>query len=427
MKFYLAGQTNFGNRGCEALTRTVISTLSEQFDNCSFLVPAADCRADAKQWPEMAEHGAAFVSANRMPSVIKWWNRGIRVAPWTRRWWEPSYGLSGDAAHDMRECSAILMIGGDTISMDYGPASLFMASGFMDAAARAGHTTMLVAASITPLKDPVFERYMVRHLRRYSLITVRETESFSYLHNLGLDNAVLVADPAFLLEPEAVESMGHLPHPEFTLGFNISPLIEESWRRAGNMGDLVGEVVAFLKRVLVETSLNVALIPHVDPLDGSVSNSDTSILRRIQAGLGEPAQRVIRVEKSFNAAQLKYLIRRCRYFMGGRTHATIAAWSQGIPTISFAYSTKAYGLNKDLFGTLDFVLQTPEIARESLWKAFRELTERENFVRSLLAQRIPEWKRKASLSAKVLAEHLGERTVEVGNGGRTAVKVAAVR
>src|SRR5687768_6147027 len=40
MKFYLAGQTNFGNRGCEALTRTVISTLSEEFEKTSFLVPA---------------------------------------------------------------------------------------------------------------------------------------------------------------------------------------------------------------------------------------------------------------------------------------------------------------------------------------------------------------------------------------------------
>ncbi|SOD40091.1 polysaccharide pyruvyl transferase family protein [Nitrosovibrio sp. Nv4] len=409
MKFYLAGQTNFGNRGCEALTRTVISTLSEEFENTSFLVPATDPEADAKQWPQMARYGATFVSANCVPPAIKWWNRAIRLAPWIKPFWEPSYALPSYAFRDMAECDAILMIGGDTISLDYGSGSLFMASGFMDAAARAGHATMLVAASISPLKDPVFERYMARHLKRYSVITVRETESLAYLKHVGLDNAVLVADPAFALEPEAVEWVHPLTQSRAVLGFNISPVIEESWRRAGNSGNLVEESVAFLRKVLAETDLRVALIPHVDPLDDSLYNSDTSILDRIQTSLGGPSARLVLVPRSFNAAQLKYLIGRCRYFMGGRTHATIAAWSQGVPTISFAYSTKAYGLNKDLFGTLDFVLQTPRISRDSLWKAFTELTESENFIRSLLAQRIPEWKRKASLSANVLAEHLKTR------------------
>ncbi|MDN5936427.1 MAG: polysaccharide pyruvyl transferase family protein, partial [Nitrosospira sp.] len=308
----------------------------------------------------------------------------------------------------MVDCDAILMMGGDMISLDYGPGSLFIVSGFMDAAARAGYPTMLFAASVSPFNDPVFERYMVRHLKRYAVITLRETESLTYLHHLGLDNAVLVADPAFRLEPEVVELMPPFDQPQAALGFNISPVIEESWRRAGNTGNLVEECVAFLSKVLAETNLNVGLIPHVEPLDGSLFNSDASILECILAGLGGPSPRLALVQKGFNAAQLKYLIGRCRYFMGGRTHATIAAWSQCLPTVSFAYSTKAYGLNRDLFGTLDFVLKTPQIARDSLWRAFQELRERENSIRSLLVERIPERKRKASLSADVLARHLNQ-------------------
>jgi polysaccharide pyruvyl transferase WcaK-like protein len=406
MKFYLAGQTNFGNRGCEALTRTVISSLSERFDDASFLVPATDPEADAGQWPEMATYRATFVPTNSMPPTIKWWNRAIRLAPWIKPLWEPSYELPNFVIRDIAGCDAILMIGGDTISLDYGSGSFFMAAGFMDAAARSGYVTMLVAASISPLKDPIFERYMVRHLKRYSVITVRETETLAYLHRLGLENAVLVTDPAFQLEPETVDWAWPFHQQGNVLGFNISPIIEESWRQEGNSGDLVEESVAFLKKVLAETELSVALIPHVDSLDGSPVNSDTSILDSIHTALGRSSPRVALIQRNLNAAQLKYLIGRCRYFMGGRTHATIAAWSQCIPTISFAYSTKAYGLNKDLFGTLDFVLQTPGISRESLWKMFIELTESENFIRSLLVQRIPEWKRKSLLSANVLAEHL---------------------
>lgn len=407
MKFYLAGQTHFGNRGCEALTRTIISTLAERFEDSSFLVPATNPEADSRQWPEMARYEAKFVQPSPLPSAIKWWNRAVRLAPQVKSLWEPSYNLSRLILRDIAECDAILMIGGDMISLDYGTGSLFIVSGFMDAAARAGYPTMLFAASISPFNDPVFERYMTRHLKRYSIITVRETESLAYLHKLGLDNAVLVADPAFRLEPEAIEMPALFNQGGGVLGFNISPVIENSWRKAGNAGDLVEESAAFLRKVLSETDLSVALIPHVDPLDGSLFNSDTSILQRIETAVGG-ATRVMLAGKDLNAAQLKYMIGCCRYFMGGRTHATIAAWSQGVPTISFAYSTKAYGLNKDLFGTLDFVLQTPRIARDSLWKALKELTDSENDIRSLLDERIPEWRRKARWSADVLAEHLNK-------------------
>jgi polysaccharide pyruvyl transferase WcaK-like protein len=356
----------------------------------------------------MSEHQATFVSPNPVPAAIKWWNRSIRLAPWIKSLWEPSYQLPASVAADVAECDVILMTGGDIISLDYGTGSLFIASGFMDAAARAGHPTMLFAASIGPFSDPVFERYMTRHLKRYSVITVRETESLVYLNKLGLDNAVLVADPAFRLKPEAIEALP-LPFDQQggLLGFNISPLIESSWRKAGNTGDLVEEITMFLRTVLRETDLSIALIPHVDPLGDGFFNSDTVILKRIEAALGEQA-RVVMVRKDLNAAQLKHLIGGCRYFMGGRTHATIAAWSEGVPTISFAYSTKAYGLNKDLFGTLDFVLQTPRIARDSLWRAFTELADREHFIRSLLKERIPEWKQRASWSADVLAEYLNK-------------------
>jgi len=410
MKFYLAGQTQFGNRGCEALTRTVISTLSERFADASFLVPATNPDLDGAQWPQMGQCGAEFVRTNSTPFVIKWWNRAIRIAPWIKPLWEPAYKLPAIAASDIAKCDAVVMIGGDMITLDYGPGSLFIWSGFMDAARRAGYPTMLFAASISPFKDPVFEKYMASHLKRYSVITLRESESLAYVRSLGVENAVLVADPAFCLNPEPFD----LPSP-FTpggpgvLGFNITPILEESWQRAGIKADLVEEAVAFLKRVLAETDLSIALIPHVDALDGSLYNSDSSTLERLLAGLGGSSQRVAKIAKGLNTAQCKHLIGSCCYFMGGRTHSTIAAWSRGVPTTTFAYSTKANGLNKDLFGSLDYVLQTPQIRRDTLWTAFARLVEHEQAIRALLADRIPEWRRRAALSADMLADFLGKK------------------
>jgi colanic acid/amylovoran biosynthesis protein len=404
MKFYLAGHTNFGNRGCEALVRSIVEAITLKFGPSEFLVPSVQITADARQWPEMEKAGGRFVQGLTVPVMVKWWNRLIRVMPATKALWAPKCPLPGYAAQDLQGCDAVLMIGGDIISLDYGPGSLFMWSSFMDAARRADYPTMLYAASVGPFKDPVIEQYMVAHLKRYSAITVRESASFAYLQTLGLKNASLVADPAFRLGVQEcnLEEIFTTPN-DGVLGFNLSPLIEAGWALAGNTGSLVSEAVAFLKKVLAETSHSIALIPHVDPLDGSDYNSDSKFMQRILGELGGASHRLALVKPGLNAAQLKHVIGSCRFFIGARTHATVAAWSRGVPTTSIAYSVKAKGLNKDLFGSLDYVLETPQLNQHTLWEHLSKLQKQEGAIRTHLAERIPQWRENALLSTQQLA------------------------
>ena len=51
-----------------------------------------------------------------------------------------------------------------------------------------------------------------------------------------------------------------------------------------------------------------------------------------------------------NAQQLKWVISQCSFFIGARTHATIAAYSTGVPTLVLGYSVKSKGIARDLFG-----------------------------------------------------------------------------
>ena len=51
-------------------------------------------------------------------------------------------------------------------------------------------------------------------------------------------------------------------------------------------------------------------------------------------------------------------------FTGARTHATIAALSSCIPTLSFAYSIKAKGINRDIFGHEGYCLGPDQITPE---------------------------------------------------------------
>ena len=51
-----------------------------------------------------------------------------------------------------------------------------------------------------------------------------------------------------------------------------------------------------------------------------------------------------------NCMELKGIISKCRFFVGARTHSTIAAYSMGIPTLVVGYSVKARGIARDLLG-----------------------------------------------------------------------------
>lgn len=409
MKFYLAGQQNFGNRGCEALVRSVSGIVRERFPDAQFLVPSYDPARDGPQWPQMASLNGEFVDVPPRPASIKWWNRAITRMPALKSIWEPRYTPVAAVQADFDRSDAVLMIGGDVISLDYGPGSLFIWSGLMDAARRAGKPTMLFAASVGPFSaDPVIERYMVKHLRRYSAITVRESASLAYLRSIGIDNAVQVADPAFRLGVETVE----LPPlfkdaPDGVLAFNVSPLVADSWQRRNPGGSLIEECASFIRRVLAETSLRVALLPHVDPLDGSAVNSDSAYMEGLLKACGGASERLALMPRGLNASQIKSLVGASRFLIAARTHATVAGWSQFVPTLSIAYSIKAKGLNQDLFDGLDYVLDTPKVSRATLWDGLALMRQREHAIREHLAKRIPVWRERAGLSAEVLAKAMG--------------------
>ena len=84
-----------------------------------------------------------------------------------------------------------------------------------------------------------------------------------------------------------------------------------------------------------------------------------------------------------NCEELKGYISRCRFFVGARTHATIAAYSSFIPTLVIGYSVKSKGIAKDLFGEYNhFVTSVQNLEnKDDLIKAFRWLYNHEDSIR----------------------------------------------
>jgi polysaccharide pyruvyl transferase WcaK-like protein len=107
-----------------------------------------------------------------------------------------------------------------------------------------------------------------------------------------------------------------------------------------------------------------------------------------------------------SAGQLKGAIARCRFFVGARTHSTIAAFSSGVPTIAIGYSQKARGICRDLFDNEDYLVPTRELTAQALASSFERLVRGEDHIRGLLAERKPEMLAGARRNAEALEEIL---------------------
>lgn len=404
--FFFAGHETLSNRGCEALLRGITTILRQRDPAATFLVPSFDPGRDRRHWPQSEAAGVVFVPAYRLPRYARLWARAEARMPTLRKLWLPTPGLPPVAAQAASAANAGIMTGGDVLSLDYGVPSLVRYLGQAADFARRGRDMHLWAASVGPFPGaPDLEQAVVRSLRGYASLSVRESATQEYLHGLGLTNVVLAADPAFVMTPEPWADGDSLPaaRGDGMLGFNISPLIRKLLSRtAAGAAPMEEAVIAFWKRVLEKTEFSIVLVPHVDSRDGGTENSDHAYMSGLLARADLPRERVVLASRQMNAAQVKHLIAQCRFFIGARTHATIAAWSTGVPTLSLGYSVKARGLNRDLFGDERFLLDTKKITLDALVTGLSILQEHERATRALLADRIPKWRERASTVADLI-------------------------
>jgi polysaccharide pyruvyl transferase WcaK-like protein len=403
MKFYYAGQTYFGNRGCEALIRSNTKIIREAFPRATFLCPSDNPALDRRQWPDAEAQGVRFTSVPKFPFLLKVMSRLVENFPAVKALPIPALSIDSQIRRDLEECDAVLMTGGDNISLDYGLFSLYFWVGLMETAKTMGKPIHIVAGSIGPFtEDKAVEKQMVRHLKGYTSITVRETASLQYLSGLGVENVKLVADPAFVLEAEVWDTSAVFRPGRRHVGLNVSPLVRRLRADEASRAKFDNDIKNFVRTVVRRDDMDIVFIPHVDPLEGPSDNSDRAYMGRLLAELSDVAEHVRMTPDLLNAAQIKHALKHCAYFIGARTHATIGAISQKVPTISIAYSVKALGINKDLFGTLDYVLPTPYVSLDTLDAALARLRADEKTIGELLEAKLSVWRQNARSLASAL-------------------------
>jgi len=395
LHIYFNGHVDFRNRGSEALIRASVTLLRKRWPEAKFLCPSSHPEYDAQQWPEAVDHGVEFVQAPRFPSSLAWWGRLERRLPIVNRLGFPSFRIPGEAADALRRADIVLVTGGDVLSIEYGNNSLAFWVGISEMAISMGKPVHIWASSLGPYSaTPAVERAMFAHLQRCKTISVRETISERYLETLGLQVSLAV-DPAFALLPEEWHGEPSLMIGNTLLGLNLSSHARRLGARKGNPDLYDDEIKRFMRHILAETDMSLILIPHVDPFGGTYEDSDSAYLTSLMNGVENRGSRISIVPPTLNAAQLKYVIGLCDYFIGARTHSTIASLSQCVPTVSISYSVKALGINRDLFGHTNYVLPTAELSFESLVEKLDIIVRQSESIVETLKERIKLWKTRA--------------------------------
>lgn len=294
-----------------------------------------------------------------------------------------------------------ISIGGDNYCYDSMLNDLFLANSVFN---KKGTKTALVGCSIEP--ELINRKDIKEDLSKYHTIIARESITYNALVEAfgknGEENkkepfVYLASDPAFTLPVDT--SLVKQDHSN-SVGINLSPIAQES---ESSNGITMQSYKNLVMHILKDTDMSITLIPHVI----WKGNDDRDPLKTIYDFCIEEGfkDRVTFIEDT-DAEKLKGIISSCRFFVGARTHSTIAAYSTCVPTLVMGYSVKARGIAKDLFPDYELdnlVMQVQKLSdTSSLSNAFDWLVEHEDELRNHLKTIMPAYIEDAYNIAKIV-------------------------
>ncbi|MDY0090038.1 MAG: polysaccharide pyruvyl transferase family protein [Flavobacteriaceae bacterium] len=374
MKILMFFHGGSGNRGCEAIVRSAIKIIRKKHENAYLAL------ASTKPGTDKIIDGLDEIVFHNQ-------NRGFKrfSLPYFQNLFETriknTYNASYRLMHEdiisrIDDFDVFLSIGGDNYC--YGDLPDYYE---LDRKIKAkGKKLILWGASLG--KEDVSTQNKLADLSMFDALLIRETESLEELRELGLKNAHLVADGAFVLDKEMLDLPDEWDEGN-TIGFNYSPLVFNKHPQSRDAA------IKLLSHILETTAYKIALTPHVI----QPGNDDYACMKDLLQDMKNVngIEKVFLLPDNLNAIQYKGYIARMNLFIGARTHATIAAYSSKVPTMVLGYSIKSLGIAKDLFGYERLVLKSSEISdADLLIEKFKELVRDQEEIKQVLEKRIPE-------------------------------------
>jgi polysaccharide pyruvyl transferase WcaK-like protein len=288
------------------------------------------------------------------------------------------------------EANAVLSIGGDMYTVGYEPGRYpkwLVESG--EVSLRGGRPFVVWGASIGPFEaNEEAKRVIAAHLARVTLITAREPVTIEYLAGLGIArNVAPCADPAFAINrPVALQA---IPGRRLRIGVNYSPLSVAYAGPGGDAGKNLADQATALAELARRHDAELVLIPHV-VCDFEAVDDDRRYADRLRSLLAKQSPHPVHlVENDPGFCGLRDTLLSCDIVIAARMHCAINALSLGVPALLAAYSQKAIGMARYVYGHDRWVLPLSATTDGTIVTRASELLAERQQVHEQLLQRLP--------------------------------------
>ena len=367
-KLLLYGVGTFKNHGVEA----IIKSFTDQIDTRKYEINVAthDYLYNKKLFSnKVNKYIKHYKKSNELNTKEKALENKYKKMPFDYNNFELLY--QNDVVNTLENMDINFSVGGDNYCYDF-PTWLYALD---NKSHSLNKRTVLLGAS---LFEEIDDEELIEDLNKFDVLVIRESLSLEAVKKVVPDYKLLyIPDPAFSLKPKKVELNSWYKNRKI-LGLNLSPLTLTDNKKYKSF-------VEFVDYILKNTDYSICLLPHVT----NKESNDLDILRKIKTTY-KNEERIYLENGKYDCQELKYIISKFNLFIVARTHASIAAYSQAIPTLVIGYSVKSKGIAKDLFGTYDnYVISKDVISTDRLINSFNFLESNSEDIRKKLEKSMP--------------------------------------
>lgn len=363
-----------GNRGCVALSITMMSLIAEVMRSAdvkyNLFLPDSEFRDQKRHEYKIQDESISFEDCPYPKGLYFKENIKIALKSIIKR--------ENKAKQIFKNADFILDIGqGDSFADIYGKYRFNLIDRIHVLARRYNKPYCILPQTIGPFKDEAIKEKALESIRKTQLCMARDKQSYDYVvKNVPEQkNIKEYIDVAFFMPYKRLEQDKEFVH----VGLNVSALLWHGGYTYDNQFGLKCDYQKVVKDIicyfLTQPKAKVHLIPHVVSSERTVEN-DYAVSYDLWREYDNP--NLILAPLALSPIDIKDYIAGMDFFMGARMHATIGAFSSGVPVVPMAYSRKFNGLFKDTLqynAMVDMKAQDTNEIVAAIKEAFKKRTE----------------------------------------------------
>lgn len=332
-----------GNRGCVALSITMMSLIDEVMNNAGMqyrlFLPDSQFDDQKEHEYKINNRGISFEDCSYPKGLSFKDNIKLQLKSLTKG--------RNKAKQIFENADFILDIGqGDSFADIYGERRFKIIDRIHVLARKYKKPYCILPQTIGPFKDTMIANLAHESIANASCCMARDRQSYDYvIKNVPEQQKIAeYIDVAFFMPYEKIEQESGYTH----VGLNISSLLWHGGYTRDNQFELKCDYKKLVKEIinyfLSLKNTKVHLIPHVVEGERGIEN-DYEVSYDIWREYNNA--NLVLAPFALGPIEIKSYIAGMDFFMGARMHATIGAFSSGVPVVPMAYSRKFNGLFVD--------------------------------------------------------------------------------